>query len=60
MRRYELQDPGAVDKPEIKRPPDTDISELDDTDPDQPTRPGAPPFTGEDVEDIPRPDLPVM
>jgi hypothetical protein len=52
------QDPG--DRPDIKRPPDGDLPEFDDDvgrDPESP-------FTGEDVEDIPRPepsrDLPVM
>jgi hypothetical protein len=49
------------DKPDIKRPPDSDIPEFDER---RPTRPESPPFTGEDVEDVPRPepneDLPVM
>ena len=60
---YSAQEPGGGDKPDIKRPPDRDIPEFEndeEPDPDQAEGPGAPPFTGEDVEDIPRRDLPVM
>ena len=61
INRQRAQEPEGGDKPDIKRPPDSDIPEFDDR---QPTRPQSPPFTGEDVEDTPRPepgrDLPVM
>ena len=59
--RVGAQEQEPSDKPDIKRPPDADLPEFDDhvrRDPE------SPPFTGEDVEDIPRPephpDLPVM
>ena len=51
------------DKPDIKRPPDTDVPNFDQEAPDDTAHPEAPPFTGEDVEDIPTrapSDLPVM
>jgi len=59
---YSAQEPGGGDKPDIKRPPDGDIPEFEKNEPDpaQTDEPGTPPFTGEDVEDIPRRDLPVM
>jgi hypothetical protein len=52
---YEAQEPGDTGEPDIKRPPDSDIPESDSDHPDNPTGPGAPPFTGEDVEDVGRP-----
>lgn len=53
--RYEAQEPGDKGEPDIHRPPDSDISEFDSDQPETPNRPGAPPFTGEDVEDVGRP-----
>jgi len=59
--RIGAQEQESSDRPDIKRPPDADLSEFDE---DLPRDPESPPFTGEDVEDIPRPephrDLPVM
>ena len=52
---YEAQEPGDKGGPDIKRPPDSDIPEFDSDHPDAPDGPGAPPFTGEDVEDVGRP-----
>jgi hypothetical protein len=53
---YEAQEPGDEGEPDIKRPPDSDVPEFDDSDhPEDPNDPGAPPFTGEDVEDVGRP-----
>ena len=49
------QEPGDKGEPDIKRPPDTDIPEFEDDDPEAPDDAGAPPFTGEDVEDVGRP-----
>ena len=48
------QEPGDKGEPDIKRPPDSDIPEFDSDHPEAPNRPGAPPFTGEDVEDVGR------
>ena len=49
----EADDPG---EPEIKRPPDQDISDPDGNDlSEYPDAPGTPPFTGEDVEDAGEP-----
>jgi hypothetical protein len=52
---YEAQEPGDNGEPDIKRPPDSDIPEIDSDRPEAPNSPGAPPFTGEDVEDVGRP-----
>ena len=52
---YETQEPGDKGEPDIKRPPDSDIPEFDRDHPEAPNGPGAPPFTGEDVEDVGRP-----
>ena len=52
---YEAQEPGDKGEPDIKRPPDSDIPEFDSDQPEDPNGPGAPPFTGEDVEDVGRP-----
>lgn len=62
LATYSAQEPGGGDKPDIKRPPDKDVPEFERNEPDpaQTDEPGAPPFTGEDVEDIPKRDLPVM
>jgi hypothetical protein len=51
---YEAQEPGGEGEPDIKRPPDSDVSEFDSDHPEAPNGPGAPPFTGEDVEDVGR------
>jgi len=52
QRGWVTQEPGGAQKPDIKRPPDSDIPEFDtdEIDPDVNDQPGAPPFTGEDVE----------
>ena len=59
--RIGAQEQEPSDRPDIKRPPGTDLPEFDD---DVRRDPESPPFTGEDVEDIPRPepsgDVPVM
>lgn len=59
--RIGAQEQEPSDKPDIKRPPDADLPEFDDN---VRRDPESPPFTGEDVEDIPRPepsrDVPVM
>jgi hypothetical protein len=52
---YKPQAPGDEGEPDIKRPPDSDIPEFDSDYPAAPNDPGAPPFTGEDVEDVGRP-----
>jgi hypothetical protein len=52
---YEAQEPGDTGEPDIERPPDSDIPEFDSDHPEGPNGPGAPPFTGEDVEDVGRP-----
>ena len=54
--QYEGQEPGDGSEPEIRRPPDDDISDFDPDDlSDHREGPGAPPFTGEDVEDTGEP-----
>ena len=50
----EAQEPGDKGEPDIKRPPDSDIPEFDRDHPEAPIGPDAPPFTGEDVEDVGR------
>ena len=52
---YKVQEPGDENEPDIKRPPDSDVPEFDNDHPEAPNSPGAPPFTGEDVEDVGRP-----
>jgi hypothetical protein len=52
---YDAQEPGDKGEPDIKRPPDSNIPELDSDRSEAPNSPGAPPFTGEDVEDVGRP-----
>ena len=54
-QEYKAQEPGDEGVPDIKRPPDSDMPEFGSDDPEVPNRPGAPPFTGEDVEDVGRP-----
>jgi hypothetical protein len=51
---YKAQEPDKGE-PDIKRPPESDVPEFDSDHPEAPNRPGAPPFTGEDVEDTGRP-----
>jgi hypothetical protein len=51
----EAQEPRDEGEPDIKRPPDSEIPESDSDRPDGPNGPGAPPFTGEDVEDVGHP-----
>ena len=59
--RIGAQEQEPSDRPDIKRPPNADLPELDE---DPGREPESPPFTGEDVEDIPRPeprpDVPAM
>ena len=55
MPTHKAQEPGDKGGPDIKRPPDSDIPEFDSDHQEAPKRPGAPPFTGEDVEDVGRP-----
>jgi hypothetical protein len=52
---YEAQEPEDEGEPDIKRPPDSEIPEFDSDHPEGPSGPGAPPFTGEDVEDVGHP-----
>jgi hypothetical protein len=52
--KYEAQEPGGGE-PDIKRPPDQDLPDVDEGLPETPNGPGVPPFTGEDVEDVGRP-----
>jgi hypothetical protein len=52
---YDAQEPGDEGEPDIKGPPDSDLPEFDSDHPEAPNGPGAPPFTGEDVEDVKRP-----
>ena len=49
---YDAQEPGDKGEPDIKRPPDSDIPEFDSEHPEAPNGAGAPPFAGEDVEDV--------
>jgi hypothetical protein len=52
-RKYEAQEAGEPpDSPDIERPPDQDLPDPDEERGDIPNSPGAPPFTGEDVEDV--------
>jgi hypothetical protein len=54
-QEYKAQETGDTGDPDIKRPPDSDTPEFGSDHPGAPNRPGAPPFTGEDVEDVGRP-----
>ena len=62
--KYEAQETGEPPPPpDIKRPPDQELPDIVRDVPEVPDGPGAPPFTGEDVEDPddPKPgDLPTM
>jgi hypothetical protein len=52
-RKYEAQETGELPDPrDIEPPPDQDRGDSGEDTPDNPT---APPFTGEDVEDMGRP-----
>ena len=62
--KYEAQEPGNTDRPDVERPPDVDKPEWDEGS-DVADLPGAPPFTGEDAEDVgnnpqPKTDVPLM
>lgn len=48
--RYEAQETGEPDSPDIDRPPDQDLPDPGEEQGDTP--PDAPPFTGEDIEDV--------
>jgi hypothetical protein len=52
---YEAQEPGDKGEPDIKRPPDSHIPEFDSGHSEAPNGPGAPPFSGEEFEDVGRP-----
>jgi hypothetical protein len=54
-RPAKTQQPGDEGEPDIRRPPDSDVPEFNSDDPQAPNSPCAPPFTGEDVEDVGRP-----
>jgi hypothetical protein len=63
--RYQAQEPGDPGVPDIKRPPDREVPGMGNEDfPAAPGGSGAPPFTGEDLEDVgPNPrnqDRPMM
>ena len=50
------QETGDSGQPDVWRPPDQDFPDIDTDDaPEYPNGPGAPPFTGEDVEDAGEP-----
>lgn len=53
------QEPGG-DDPDIAPPPEEDVPEIDPDYPESPYDPPAPPFTGEDVEDVGRPTDPTV
>ena len=55
LRRYEAQERTNVEKPDIKRPPNPDLPEFNETPRQQPNGPDGPAF-GEDVADRPEPD----
>jgi hypothetical protein len=50
--KHQAQEPGDGGVPDIKRPPDQDAPGIDEEVPSGPDGAGAPPFTGEDVEDV--------
>ena len=52
---WKAQEPGGGGEPDIKQPPDQDLPDVDEELPETPDGPEAPPFTGEDVEDVGRP-----
>lgn len=53
--KYEAQESDEGGQPDIKRPPDEEVPEAGDEGPPIPDAPTFPPFTGEDVEDVGRP-----
>jgi hypothetical protein len=53
-RHYTAQEQEPGGKPDVDRPPDVDVPNFDKPTPDPSETPGSPPFTGEDVEDLPR------
>jgi hypothetical protein len=53
--KYEAQEPGDIGQPDMERPPGEEDSGTDPDDVrDVPEGLGAPPFTGEDAEDVGR------
>jgi len=51
--RYQAQEPGDRGVPDIERPPDQEVPGMGKEDvPAAPDGSGAPPFTGEDAEDV--------
>ena len=54
--KYSTQEQESGDKPDFDVPPDGDVPNFDKPSSDVTEPPGSPPFTGEDVEDIPRRD----
>ena len=54
-RGYEAQEPGKFEKPDIRRPPNPDLPEFNENQPERPNRSDDPPF-GDDVADRPEPD----
>jgi hypothetical protein len=51
--KHEAQETGEPsDSPDVERPPDQDLPVSDEERGDIPSSPDAPPFTGEDVEDV--------
>ena len=52
--KYSAQEQEPGGKPDLDVPPDVDVPNFDKPNADPSERPSSPPFTGEDVEDIPR------
>ena len=50
--RYEAQEPGGGDEPDIQPPPDQEPTDFGEEWPKAPDGVGTPPFTGEDLEDV--------
>ena len=51
--RYSVEEEQPGEKPDLERPPDKDMPNFDNPNPDDNRGQGSPPFTGEDLEDIP-------
>jgi hypothetical protein len=62
INRLKAQETGEPppSAPDIDRPPDQELPDVGADMPEIPDGPGAPPFTGEDVEDPESGDLPTM
>jgi hypothetical protein len=52
--KYSAQEQEPGGKPDLDVPPDVDLPNFDKPNADPSEPPSSPPFTGEDVEDIPR------